>query len=136
VTKKNILKTLQNYWLSFAWAGVIAFLSLTAGSNLPKLDWDLLSPDKFGHFTVYGLLSFLLLRDYSKGNGKETVAFLKQPSLYVWFAATAFGFLMEWSQYLFTPDRCFEYPDMLANAFGAALGAVVFYWSNRLKKMK
>ena len=134
MTKKNILTTLQNYWLSCAWAGVIAFLSLTAGSNLPKLDWDLLSPDKFGHFTVYGLLCFLLLRDYTKSNFKDKVVLLTYSS--TWFASTVFGFLMEWSQYLFTPDRCFEYPDMLANALGAALGAVVFYWSNRLKKMK
>lgn len=122
MTKNKILYFFKTYWRTVAWAFVIAFLSLTAGSNLPKLNWELLSPDKFGHFTVYSLLAFLGLYDVTKSK----IAFSFYTYIYVWLAATAFGFAMEWSQYFFTPDRCFEYPDMLANALGALLGVLAF----------
>jgi VanZ family protein len=113
----------KHYRFALLWAGVIAFLSLTASKNLPQLDWTLFAPDKVGHFTVYGVLAMLLLY----GKTKAQTLLQNHTYIYVCVLAAGYGFLMEWSQYLLTPDRCFEYPDAAANAFGALLGAMGFY---------
>jgi VanZ family protein len=118
---------LKHYRFALLWAAVIAFLSLTASKNLPRLDWTLFAPDKIGHFTVYAVLAMLLLY----GKTKAQISLQNQTYIYMCILAAGYGFLMEWSQYLLTPDRCFEYPDMAANAFGALLGAMTFYFSKK-----
>jgi VanZ family protein len=121
---KTFFSYFKIYLPALLWASVIAFLSLTASGNLPHLDWTFITPDKAGHFTVYAILAFLVLFGYAKHSQTQTIA----TYIYVAMGAAAYGFLMEWAQYLLTPDRCFEYPDMLANAIGALLGVSVFYF--------
>jgi VanZ family protein len=114
----------KHYRFALLWAAVIAFASLTASKNLPQLDWTLFAPDKIGHFTVYGVLAMLLLY----GKTRAQISLQNQTYMYMCILAAGYGFLMECLQYLLTPDRCFEYPDMAANAFGATLSAILFYF--------
>lgn len=127
MTSKFIFFYFKSYLPALLWASVIAFLSLTASNNLPHLDWQFVTPDKAGHFTVYAILAFLTLFGYAKHSQKQ----LLNTYICVALGAAVYGFLMEWAQYLLTPDRCFEYPDMLANAIGAILGVFIFYFYNK-----
>ena len=118
-----MLLFIKNYSPAIVWASVIAFLSLTASSNLPKLDWDFLAPDKFGHFSVYAILNIACLWGVFKQKSEN-----KHTYICTTIFAAAYGVFMEYMQYFLTPDRQFEYPDMLANALGALLGLVLFHF--------
>ena len=111
----------MKYWRHAAattWTLTIAWLSLTAGKNLPHLDWDFIAPDKAAHFAVYAMLCGLWL--YALAKYRHYYA-------YIIAACTAYGALMEYAQWQLTNDRMFEYPDMLANMLGSVLGALI-YW--------
>ena len=112
---------MKYYVPAVLWAAVITYLSLTAASNLPEIDWDFLAPDKVGHFTVYAILSIALL-----WGRKQQRHVLPITYLVVTAFCAIYGILMEYSQLLLTNDRMFEYPDMVANILGAVLGAAVF----------
>ena len=110
--------------LTLSWAIVIFYLSTTAGPQLPRIDW-LMSPDKFGHAVVYGILAgglFFSLKPY----------FPDTKRVYYWpfILASSYGVAMEFVQYGFFPDRYFEFWDIVANiigAFGALLLLKIIY---------
>ena len=105
--------------LTLVWAAVILVLSTMPGQQLPKIDW-LMTPDKFGHAGVYGVLTigiyFSLLPFFaSKGRNR-------------WFAfglASLYGIVMEVVQYAFFPDRYFEFWDIVANIIGALVALLL-----------
>ncbi len=104
------------------WATLIAVLSLLPNKVMPKIDWDMITPDKAGHFAFYGVLCVLVLR--------------AAPLKYAAAAAVScalYGVLMEYLQFYLTPDRMFEYPDMLANAIGCAAAYLVMWLFTRKK---
>ena len=83
------------------------------GQQLPKIDW-LMTPDKFGHAAVYGVLTvgvYYSLRPYIKSIIRNR-----------WLAfgiASIYGIAMEVVQYAFFPGRYFEIWDIVANIIGA-----------------
>ena len=103
------------------WLLLITTLSTLPNPQLPG--FKLLAADKLVHAIVYGVLAWLLLRGWSRLTqqsarwSERAVAFC---------LSTAYGVLMEWVQYAFIPGRFYEFDDMLANAFGAALGVLAF----------
>jgi VanZ family protein len=111
----------KKYLPALVWASVIAFLSLTSSSNLPKLNWEFFTPDKVGHFTVYAILNMALIWAFIPTRSEKRHTHY----LYATISASAFGVLMEYLQFYLTPDRQFEYPDMVANVLGALLGLAV-----------
>ncbi len=119
-----MLSFVKKYLPAIMWAGVIAFLSLTSANSLPKLDWSFFTPDKVGHFTVYAILNITLIWAFAETRNNHY--------LYATFSASAFGILMEYLQYYLTPDRQFEYPDMIANILGALLGLAIMRRFKRL----
>ena len=109
------------------WLLLITALSTLPNPQLPG--FKLLAADKLVHAIVYGVLAWLLLRGWSR--------FAQQPVQWreravAFCLSTAYGVLMEWVQYAFIPGRFYEFDDMLANAFGAAVGVLVFRSKNSL----
>lgn len=77
------------------------------------LEWD-----KVGHFAVYAVESFLLLRGFYRIGWHHPL-----PAILV---ALLFGLVLEVMQYAFFPHRHFEWDDLLANALGTIAGYAVF----------
>lgn len=105
---------------AFFWGIVIAFLSLTAGKNLPENIWDIVNLDKLAHAFVYMLLTFLLAWGFfQKGQlNKKTIIL----SLLI---SISYGILLELLQYGFFPDRYFELLDIIANIIGSLLSLIL-----------
>lgn len=110
--------------LTLIWATVIFCLSTMPGQQLPRIDW-LMTPDKFGHAGVYGILAVGLFFSF-KSYFSET----KHAYYWPFILASSYGVAMECVQYGFFPDRYFEFWDIVANiigAFGALLLLKIIY---------
>ena len=102
----------------FAWAAVIFGLSSIPGSSLPEV--PLAQADKLVHGAIYLVLGLLLGRALAAATrlpkgGRVALAFL---------LATAYGVTDELHQ-LFTPRRSCDWHDVVADAVGGLLGAVL-----------
>lgn len=100
---------------------MICVLSLIPSKSLPEIHFDLLAPDKLAHAAVYALLSFLTLLGFEQRTWRSIFWSFVLP--------TILGILLEICQYLFFPDRYFEFFDIIANILGAIIGiiALIFY---------
>jgi VanZ family protein len=115
------------YLYPVLWVAFVTGLSVLPGGTLPK--FDLFSPDKAGHFFVYGVLSFLILYGVAGIRGRGF--FYSSTFVAAVFLSAAYGVLMEWVQYRFIPGRMYEYDDMIANAAGAVVGGISWrLWAN------
>lgn len=99
----------RDYWLAAGWLGVglIIYLSLTPSP--PQIDVE--NGDKFGHLAAYGLVTLWFAQHYTG---------LRQ-RIWLVLGMVALGIAMEYAQRA-TGYRTFDVNDMLADAFGAALG--------------
>jgi VanZ family protein len=86
--------------------------------QLPE-EW--ISPDKFAHAFVYGVLVILILYGLKRSN-----IFTKKNIWLTILGSAAYGCLMEIIQYAFFPGRFFEMGDNLANILGCFLGWLIF----------
>ena len=94
---------------------LITWLSLMPGNQLPALPL-LLHADKLVHAGFYAILAILIASAQPRG--------LRQISLpLACLLSAGYGLLLEIAQ-IFTPTRSFEWTDVLANAFGAALACI------------
>ncbi|MBK6482297.1 MAG: VanZ family protein [Chitinophagaceae bacterium] len=118
---------LKHFWIFLLWLLLILYLSFAPLKDWPQPSiFQKLYLDKAVHFTMYLLLSFLLLRSF----------FRQQPLQkyrYAIFAGTlafsaGLGIAVEALQPILTQYRRFEWMDMLANAIGAIAGIVIFRW--------
>lgn len=110
--------------LTLIWAMVIFFLSTMPGQQLPRIDW-LMTPDKFGHAGVYGILAVGLFFSF-----KSYLPATQHVYYWPFILASSYGVAMECVQYGFFPDRYFEFWDIVANiigAFGALLLLKIIY---------
>lgn len=106
---------------------MILYLSAFPG---PQIELDLwLAQDKINHLTAYGLLSVLIAWKNIKNQEKLSRKFF----LIVLITSGTYGILMEIMQYLFFPNRYFDYGDMVANLLGSFFGliAVQIYCLNK-----
>ena len=113
------------YIPALLWIIVITYLSAFPGPQI-DLSFNFVAPDKASHFAAYGLLSILIGWGFFK---KQDDGSIKAMSTKSFFIIVAFGFfygvLMELMQYLFLPNRYFEYGDMLANLIGSFFGLLL-----------
>lgn len=101
---------------AWIWLAVVTALSVMPGVPMPK--FNLFSSDKLGHAAAYGVLAWLIWRGWKR----VRTSALTTRELWIIFAlSSGYGVLMECVQGAFFPYRFFEFDDMLANAFGAAL---------------
>lgn len=110
---------------ALGWLLVITLLSTKASIPLPS--FHLFQADKLGHAAAYGLLTWLILW----GLARRHAGLRRFSGLGAFAFATSYGVLMEFVQYAFFPGRFYEYDDMLANAFGAAIGLFIFVQFNK-----
>ena len=86
---------------------------------------DLLALDKVGHCLAYLSLSFFYYFGFIKSKNRKP-AF--KEILWILFACTLYGILLEFCQLYFFSSRCFEILDMIANATGALLGVIIGFY--------
>lgn len=106
------------------WALIVLVLSSLPGGEVNKLPFlDKLYIDKLAHIFMYALLSFLLSDAFS--------AYKKNPlSLYILYTmiiAVFYGVFIEIMQQFVFVERSAEFFDIIANAFGAAAGGLIFF---------
>lgn len=113
------------YIPALLWIIIITYLSAFPGPQI-DLSFNLLAPDKASHFAAYGLLSVLIGWGFFKRqeDNKKKALPVKTFIVIVLFGSF-YGVLMELMQYLFLPNRYFEYGDMLANLLGSFLGLLL-----------
>ncbi len=111
---------------------IILYLSAFPG---PQIDFEFqfLHLDKVGHLAAYFVLTALIGWGYFKVNQQ----FLIKTFLTILIIGSVYGFMMECMQYLFFPNRYFEYEDMLANSIGSFLGLLsikyLYYYHFNIK---
>lgn len=88
--------------------------------QLPEIDFDYI--DKVGHFGVYWILAMLMLW----GVYKQGQPIIGKTLFTVVVIGVTYGVLIELMQYLFFPDRYFEFLDALANTIGCIFGIASF----------
>ncbi len=117
---------IKTYFLALVWLAVITILSVIPGIQLPE--FNLFSADKLAHAFVYCVLVVVILHGHRKQNGgfsgKKSVAG-------AFLFATFYGVAMEFVQGTFFPGRFCEFDDMIANAFGALVGTLIFSFTTK-----
>lgn len=114
---------IRPFYVVIFWSLVILFVSyFMVGKSLPETLFDLIKMDKVGHFVVYGIYSFLIIRAFWKNDqfGKRAI----------WIAiiwAGLYGSLMEILQYYVFPNRFLELNDVIANMIGVLASLPIFY---------
>lgn len=108
--KPNIL---QRRLLLLFWFGIMTVGSLLPSRNIPRIQFDIIAPDKIAHVLLYAGFAFLLGASYRRLSAG-----------YVWGISAGIGIAFECLQPLLSA-RQFEVYDMLANAVGAAIGLIV-----------
>lgn len=115
---------------AFLWALLILVLCLMPGKDVPHWDWaDLFNLDKPVHATLFGILTFLLARAFSRD--------ARFGWLHVHAAggavlvAVVYGVLTEVMQGVMMMDRTADINDAIANTVGAL---VAFWYFNKRAK--
>lgn len=99
----------------------IAVLSLLSPSNMPKVGFEF--SDKAGHIFAYFVLSGCMVLFFFMQNEKKS---LSLTTLFIIVASCSmYGILLESLQYAMRSGRYFEFPDIMANIFGAVLGTLL-----------
>lgn len=109
-------------------AGIILYLSAFSGPQI-DITFDFFAQDKIGHFIAYFTLSVTIAWGYYKNNQRLSNKVL----LIILAIGIFYGCSMESMQYLFFPNRYFDYGDIVANFIGSLLGIITFqiyYFNN------
>lgn len=125
-----MLRTLRYNSPAFLWSIVILTLSLIPSRNLQKIViWDFVGIDKVGHFGVYAILVFLLVRgfclQFNDGIFRYSLA------AYSIIIGLIYGGILEYLQWRVAPSRSGEIADFVANFLGCILGAAFYYIVSR-----
>lgn len=98
---------------------------------MPQIDfWEIDLADKVAHFAVFGLLGILMVRAEQERKGTSKLSPLHL--LYIIFACTLIGILIEAVQGWFIPTRFASAGDVVADGLGAVLGTVFAPWLLKL----
>lgn len=117
--------------LYIGWVVFIALLTLVPGKALPQIDWNFLSFDKFIHFGIFSIMTFLGSASFKNSLGLNR---LIMPIIISLFIAILYGATLEYLQ-SFIPDREFDYADLAANIGGSLVGILLFLsFSSRIFK--
>lgn len=101
------------FWLALIVAYIAAIVPTNIAPTVPELS------DKVHHIFAFVILGFLLRLAYH---------------INYWYALVllvAFGGFIELSQY-FTPTRCAEYKDVVADMIGAFIGLRIYKYLKRI----
>lgn len=113
------MKAIHLFYIpAIIWAACILYLSAFPG---PQIDIGFIAPDKLAHFAAYGLLSLLVGWGYFRQHQQLS----RNIFLIILAISSTYGILMELMQYLFLPNRYFEFGDMFANFIGSLFGLLL-----------
>jgi VanZ family protein len=115
----------RSFFPSLFWMGVIFFLSIIPGSNLPDFSfWRIFSMDKLIHAIFFSILSFQLMNGCMR---QYNHTFIRKNSVIIALTiAIIYGGIVELYQEMYLIDRYGDWLDILANIVGAMAGVVVF----------
>lgn len=102
--------------IAIIWTLLIFFLCLIPGTTLPKVDIPLI--DKWVHVILFGLFTFFWLCAIPTRN----IRFL----IILFLINLFFGWLVEYIQGHFVPNRSQDNMDTLADAIGGTIGILLF----------
>ncbi|MFW6218541.1 MAG: VanZ family protein [Bacteroidota bacterium] len=128
-----MLQLLKKYYLTISWIIVIIFLSFMPANNNQISRFSFPHADKFAHFFMYFLLSFLLLRDMNKNRiNLHLVHYMLLSTILV-----LFGLITELIQHFFITSRYGDISDFIANA-GGIIAGISFYFivKKYIKRLK
>ena len=103
------------------WALIILILTLTPGEHLPSLQLGKIMIDKFLHFMVFMVLSFLAIAGLQADNNSNTNGLWRK----MLGICMGYGILMETLQYV-VPGRHIDLFDLVANLVGCGAGMWLF----------
>ena len=115
----------RNNFPAILWAGLIMVLCGVPGDKIPEmtfLEW--LRPDKIVHLLLFGVLSFLLLKGFSKQN--QFSFLFKHAGKIALIISIAYGGMVEILQDSVFVHRSGDIRDAAANAVGALLGLWIY----------
>jgi VanZ family protein len=121
-------KSIRFLNIHLPWLLVMFLISLQSHITADNMGSSLGSSDKFTHFLVFGLLTWLITRAVFKGEN----TFLQQN--YFWIVLIILGMFAvvdEMHQY-FTPGRDSEILDWLADMSGAVIFLFIYKWRYRI----
>ncbi len=104
------------FWLALLASYVLAMIPQEMAPEIGELS------DKTLHFIAFAVLTLLLTLAYA-------ISWLKA-TLYLLF----YAFFIEFSQY-FTPNRCAEWLDIVADAIGIGLGLILYAGYKKLEEI-
>jgi VanZ family protein len=116
------------FFLTFFWAGIIAFFCLVDSSEIPKVNISIENLDKlvhiFFHFVLTTLLYLFFKKLFNSDNKIKPVVISIIISLF-------FGIIIEILQESLTITRHADLFDVLANLFGAVLSVLTIIVLNK-----
>lgn len=101
-------------------------LTLAPRDNMPEMNqWDLLSFDKFAHFTQFCILIFLMIVGFHKQHTFKSLRFY--PLRISMIIGVVYAIILELLQLFISTTRSFDGTDALANILGCFGGLLIFY---------
>ena len=126
---------LRRQWPAIVWALFILIITGIPGNQIPKipsfLEW--LSPDKFVHVVIFGILSYLILYSNRKQYLKRNYRFIIVASVVL--ISASYGLITELLQYYVFIGRSGNVFDFIANAIGAFLGGMAYFLQQSKNKV-
>ncbi len=111
---------------TITWALIMLFLTIASKDSLPAMNqWDLLSFDKFAHFTQFCILIFLMIVGFHKQHTFRPLRFY--PLRISMGIGIAYSIILEIVQLLANTGRSFDLADATANILGCFGGLLIFY---------
>lgn len=87
--------------------------------------WDVLSFDKFAHFTQFCILIFLMIVGFHKQHTFKSLRFY--PIRISMIIGLVYAIILEVLQLVMSSGRSFDLSDALANIIGCFGGLLIFY---------
>lgn len=123
-TKSNFTNNNRAKLIASLWTLLILFLCFIPGQDLPRVNIPL--ADKWAHMVLFGIFTILWHRTVRNGKGYY--------KLMLMLVAVFIGWLVEYVQGHYIPNRSQDNIDTLADGIGGAIGIVLFWLYQRFNK--
>ncbi len=111
---------------TITWALIMLLLTIASKDSMPSMNqWDLLSFDKFAHFSQFCILIFLMIVGFHKQHTFTSLRFY--PFRTSMGIGIGYSIMLEIVQLLANTGRSFDSADAMANILGCFGGLLIFY---------
>ena len=126
---------LKNYWPVLLWSFIILVLTGVPGNVIPKVGnfWDWIGSDKLAHFLLYGIFTYLLLRNTSKQLSASVLK--KKQILLLLLIGIVFAAITEILQAKVFINRNGNWYDFGANVIGCLAGLAIYSLKTKKKRI-